>query len=117
MIPTLLVAVAALAIVAAPMAGAPQACAQPARVEAEQAKAAVTFTPEERDAVSDWIKRQRPIAARKGIAVGVMLPDDVETYPVPEGWGPSAARYRYFHSGEKVYFVEPSTRRVVYVFD
>lgn len=109
---TLLAAVAALIIVAAPMAGA-----QPARVEAGQANAAVTFTPEERDAVSDWIKRQRPIAARKGMAVGVMLPDDVETYPVPEGWGPSAARYRYFHSGEKVYFVEPTTRRVVYVFD
>jgi hypothetical protein len=109
---TLLAGVAALAI-----AGASIANAQTVSVETGQSGAGVTFTPAERTAVRDWLNRQRPVSAREGITVGMILPDDVESYPVPNDWGPSAWQYRYFHSGDRVYFIEPSTRKVVHVFD
>lgn len=109
---TLFAAVASLAI-----AGASVASAQPVSVVTGQTGAGITFTPEARKVVREWIKRQRSVSARAGMAVGVVLPDDVESYPVPEDWGPSASEYRYFHSGARVYFIEPSTRRVVYVFE
>jgi hypothetical protein len=108
----LLAGVAALAILPAPMASA-----QTASVTEGQTGAAITFTREERAAVHEWLHRQRAVSAHKGIKVGAVLPDDVESYPVPEDWGPSAARYRYFHSGDRVYFIEPSTRKVVQAFD
>jgi hypothetical protein len=109
---TLFAVVASLAI-----AGAPAASAQTVSVDTGQAGAGITFTPQEQKAVREWIKRQRSVSARAGIAVGVVLPDNVESYPVPDDWGPSAAEYRYFHSGDRVYFIEPSTRTVVHVFE
>jgi hypothetical protein len=109
---TLFAVAASLAI-----AGASVASAQPVGVDTGQADAGVIFTPEEQKAVREWIKRQRSVSARAGIAVGVVLPDNVESYPVPDDWGPSAADYRYFHSGDQVYFIEPSTRKVVHVFE
>jgi hypothetical protein len=109
---TVLAGIAALAIVAAPMAGA-----QTVSVTEGRTGAAITFTREERSAVREWLNRQRAVPVREGVKVGAVLPDDVESYPVPEDWGPSAAQYRYLHSGDRVYFIEPSTRKVVQMFD
>jgi hypothetical protein len=108
----LLAGIAALTILAAPMAGA-----QTVSVDTGQTGASITFTREERTAVHEWLSRQRAASAREGIRVGAVLPDDVDSYPVPEDWGPSAARYRYFHAGNRVYFIEPSTRKVVHMLD
>jgi hypothetical protein len=109
---TLFAVAASLAI-----AGASVASAQPVSVDTGQAGAGIIFTPEERTVIRAWIKRQRGVSARERVAVGVVLPDNVESYPVPDDWGPSAVRYRYFHSGDQVYFIEPSTRKVVHVFE
>jgi hypothetical protein len=109
---TLLAGIAALTILAAPMASA-----QSVSVDTGPTGAGITFTPEERTAVREWLNRQRAVSARADIKVGAVLADDVESYPVPEDWGPSAARYRYLHAGHRVYFIEPSTRKVLHVFD
>jgi hypothetical protein len=36
---------------------------------------------------------------------------------VPSDWGPWGSRYRYVYSGEQIYLVEPSSRKVVRVID
>jgi hypothetical protein len=56
-------------------------------------------------------------AVRERIAVGTRLPADVELRTVASDWGPSVTRYRYVYSNDRVYFVEPSTREVVYEID
>jgi hypothetical protein len=97
--------IAASVIFATPFAGA------------QNAGAALTFTPAERSAVRSWIKRQRPDAAKERLTVGAPLPVDVESYPVPRDWGRSAAHYRYVHVGKRVYFVEPMSGKVVMMVD
>ena len=37
--------------------------------------------------------------------------------PVPADWGPSVSKYQYIYSDNHVYFVEPSSRKVVTVID
>ncbi len=97
--------IAASVIFAAPFAGA------------QNAGAALTFTPTERKAVRSWIKRQRPAAVKERPKVGAPLPIELESYPVPPDWGRSAAHYRYVHVGKRVYFVEPSSGKVVMMVD
>jgi hypothetical protein len=95
---------AALTVVATPIAGA------------QTVGAEISFTPAERTALYNWIYRQRP-APVKDVSVGAMLPSDVETYPVPQDWGRSVTRYRYVHVGKTVYFVDPKSGRVVFKVD
>jgi len=37
--------------------------------------------------------------------------------PVPADWGPSVTKYQYVYSDNHVYFVEPSTRKVITIMD
>ena len=58
-----------------------------------------------------------PLTIKEQLRVGVKLPADVELRTVPSQWGPNYAKYRYVYSGDRVYFVEPSTREVVTVVE
>ena len=62
-------------------------------------------------------ERVAPVTVRERIRVGASLPADVELRTVPADWGPSVSRYRYVYSNDRVYFVEPSTREIVYEVD
>jgi hypothetical protein len=77
----------------------------------------ITFSPEQRTVVREYVQRQRPIELRERVVVGAKLPADVEIREVPDAWGPSVSRYRYVYTGGNVYFVEPSSRRVIHVLD
>ena len=101
----LAVGIAALTAIASPTASAQTAGGSP------------TFTPAERTAIRNWIKRQRPAAVKERLSIGAPLPIEVESYPVPKGWGQSVARYRYVHSGKQVYFVDPISGRIVLKVD
>lgn len=79
--------------------------------------AGITFSPEQRTVVREYVQRQRPIELRERVAVGAILPAEVEIQEVPEAWGPSVSRYRYVYSGGNVYFVEPGSRRVIHILD
>jgi Protein of unknown function (DUF1236) len=41
----------------------------------------------------------------------------VELQTVPTAWGPRLAKYRYVYSGDHVYLVEPSGRRVIQIIE
>lgn len=77
--------------------------------------AAVVIEPEQRTTIKQYVVKERvaPIHVEKRIVVGEELPADVELRTVPSVWGPSLTKYRYVYSGEHVYLVEPSDRRVV----
>jgi hypothetical protein len=77
----------------------------------------ITFSPQQRTVVREYVQRQRPVEFRERVTVGTTLPADVEIQEVPDAWGPSVSRYRYVYSGGNVYFVEPSSRRVIHVLD
>ena len=79
----------------------------------------VTFEPEQRTRIKEYVVKERvaPITFEERVSVGARLPADVELRSVPADWGPSVSKYRYVYSDDRVYFVEPSSREVVHVLD
>jgi hypothetical protein len=95
------------------------AFAQGVGVQVGPVGAGITFAPEQRTHIREYVTRQRvaPVTVKERIAVGARLPGDVGLRTVPSDWGPSVTKYRYVYSNERVYFVEPSTREVIYEVD
>src|SRR5947208_12751566 len=93
--------------------------AQGVGVQVGPVGAGITFAPEQRTHIKEYVTRERvaPVTVRERISVGATLPADVELRAVPSDWGPSVSRYRYVYSGDHVYFVEPSSRKVIYELD
>ena len=81
--------------------------------------AGISFAPEQRTRIKEYVVKERvaPITVRERIRVGATLPADVELRTVPSDWGPSVSEYSYVYSENHVYFVEPSSRMVVYELD
>jgi hypothetical protein len=79
----------------------------------------VTFEPEQRTRIKEYVVKERvaPVTIQERVSVGARLPADVELRTVPSAWGPSVSKYRYVYSDNRVYFVEPSSREVVHVLD
>lgn len=102
---TMLAGAAALAVL---FAG--QALAQSVEVE---------IAPEQRTRIKEYVVKERvaPLRVKERIAVGAVLPADVELRTVPSDWGPWGARYRYVYSDDHVVLVEPSSRRVVRIVE
>jgi len=103
---TIIVGAAALAVL---MCG--QALAQSA-IEVELA-------PEQKARMKDYVVKEQiaPAQVRERVAVGAVLPADVELRTAPSDWGPCCARYRYVYAQNRVVLVEPSTRTVVRVVE
>ena len=81
--------------------------------------AGISFAPEQRTRIKEYVvkERVRPYVAKERIVVGSTLPADVELHSVPSDWGPSVSRYRYVYSNDRIHFVDPSSRRVIYDLD
>lgn len=79
----------------------------------------VTFEPEQRTRIKEYVVKERvaPVTIEERVRVGAKLPADVELRSVPAEWGPSVSQYRYVYSDNRVYFVEPSSREIVHVLD
>jgi hypothetical protein len=79
----------------------------------------VEIGPEQRTRIREYVveRRVRPVIVEGRFAVGATLPAAVETYEVPEAWGPAVRRYRYVYSGDNVILVEPGSRRIVEIID
>ncbi len=86
---------------------------------AQAVSATVDLTPEYRTRIKEYVVKEkvRPYVAKERITVGTTLPADVELRAVPSDWGPSVSRYRYVYSNNRVHFVDPSSRRVIYDLD
>ena len=79
--------------------------------------ATVELGPEQRTKIKQYVTTERvaPVTLKEKVTVGAPLPADVRLRPVPAAWGPSVSKYKYIYSDNHVYFVEPSTRKVVSV--
>ena len=86
---------------------------------AQSVGASIDLAPDQRTKIKEYVVKQKvsPITVKERIAVGTKLPADVELRPVPSDWGPSVSKYRYVYSDNRVYFVEPSSREVIYSVD
>ena len=83
------------------------------------AQVSVNIEPEQRTRIKEYVVKQKVprVAVKERIGVGATVPADVELREVPEDWGPSVRRYRYYHSDSGVHFVDPESRRVIYDID
>jgi len=81
--------------------------------------ATVQIAPEQRTKIKQYVVTQKvaPVTVKEKVTVGSTLPADVRLSPVPADWGPSVTKYQYFYSDNHVYFVEPSTRKIVTEID
>jgi hypothetical protein len=112
-----IIAAAAIAALALTVSG--PVLAQGVGVQVGPVGAGITFAPEQRTRIKEYVVKERvaPVTVKERMAVGARLPADIELRSVPADWGPSATKYRYVYSDNRVYFVEPSSREVVHVID
>ena len=81
--------------------------------------ATIQIAPEQRTRIKDYVVKEkvRPVTVREQVRVGTKLPADVELHDVPSDWGPSVTRYKYIYAGDRVHFVDPASRDVIYDID
>jgi hypothetical protein len=93
------------------------AFAQSVGVQAGPVAADLSFAPEQRTRIREYVVREKVRPYRERVTVGATLPANVELHTAPAEWGPSVSRYRYVYSNDNVYFVDPGSRRVIYHVD
>jgi len=79
----------------------------------------VEINPEQRTRIKEYVVKEKVPRAtvQERVTVGRRLPDDIELRAVPSDWGPSVSRYKYIYSDDRVHFVDPATREVIYDID
>jgi hypothetical protein len=82
-------------------------------------EAVVQVSPEQRTVIREYVvkRKVRPATISGQIAVGAVLPAEVELATVPADWGPEIVRYRYVYHNNRVVLVEPQSRKVVHIID
>ena len=90
--------------------------AQSVGVQVGPVGAGISFEPEHRTRIKEYVVRERVprTVVRERVTVGNSVPADIELRAVPSDWGPSVSRYRYYHTDHGVHFVDPADRRVIY---
>jgi len=84
--------------------------------------ATLTIEPSHRTIIKNYVVKEhvRPAQISAIIAVGVIVPSDIQLLPVPIEWVklvPEVRNYEYFDWNGEVVFVEPNSRRVVQIVD
>jgi hypothetical protein len=79
----------------------------------------VEINPEQRTKIKEYVVKEKvkPVTVKERVRVGAKLPAEVELRSVPADWGPSVSRYKYIYSDDRVHFVDPTTREVIYDID
>ena len=79
----------------------------------------VVVEPEQGTRIKEYVVKEKVprVAVKERIRVGAPVPTDVELRTVPEDWGPSVRRYRYYHSDAGIHFVDPANRTIIYDMD
>ena len=82
-------------------------------------RATIELAPEQRTRIKEYVVKEKvaPVTVKERLHVGAKLPADVELRSVPSDWGPSVSRYKYIYSDNRVHFVDPSSREVIYDLD
>ena len=107
------------AAIALALAASSPSFAQGVGVQVGPVGAGITFAPEQRTRIKEYVVKEkvRPVTVREQVRVGTKLPADVELHDVPSDWGPSVTRYKYIYAGDRVHFVDPASREVIYDID
>ena len=81
--------------------------------------ATIELAPDQRTRIKEYVVKERvaPVTVKERVRVGATLPADVELRTVPSDWGPSVSKYKYIYSDNRVHFVDPASRRVIYDID
>src|SRR6476660_6842724 len=79
----------------------------------------VELAPEQRTRIKEYVVKEKVprVVVKERYRVGTPVPTDVELRQVPDDWGPTVRRYRYYHTDSGVHFVDPDSRRVIYDID
>jgi len=79
----------------------------------------IVIAPEQRMVIRQYVVQERvnPVILQERVAVGAVLPADVELRTVPTAWGPAVSPYRYVYTNDNVLLVEPGSRRIVQIID
>ena len=79
----------------------------------------VIIAPEQRLVIKQYVVQEKvnPVILQERVAVGSVLPADVELRSAPTAWGPAVSPYRYVYSNDNVLLVEPGSRRIIQVID
>jgi len=79
----------------------------------------VEINPEQRTRIKEYVVKEKVPRATvtERVTIGRRLPDNIELRAVPSDWGPSVSRYKYIYSDDRVHFVDPATREVIYDID
>lgn len=80
---------------------------------------AIELNPAQRAQIKDFIVQQKvaPARVKESILLGSAIPADVDLRPVPGAWGPTVSRFRYLYADNRIYFVDPTSRRVVRIVE
>jgi hypothetical protein len=80
---------------------------------------AVELEPAARTRIKEYVVKEKvaPTTVKERVRVGSTLPADVELRSVPSDWGPSVSKYKYIYTDNRVHFVDPANRRVIYDLD
>jgi Protein of unknown function (DUF1236) len=83
------------------------------------AQTVIELNPQQRTTIKEYVVREKvkPITVKERIVVGATLPTEVELVTVPSAWGPSVVKYRYVYDGNRVVFVDPSSRKVIQIIE
>lgn len=79
----------------------------------------ITLEPEQRTVIREYVERESVpvVEIDRGLTVGQSVPEEVELSVVPQRWGPGMSSYRYIYTNDRVYLIEPSSRRIIQVID
>ena len=80
----------------------------------------VEIDPTHRTKIKEYVTKEkvRPVTTiKERVHTGYRVPADVELREVPADWGPSVSRYRYIYHDDRVHFVDPASREVIYDLD
>jgi hypothetical protein len=77
------------------------------------------LAPDQRTRIKEYVVKERvaPVTVKERVRIGATLPADVELRSVPADWGPSVSKYKYIYTDNRVHFVDPASRRVIYDLD
>lgn len=80
---------------------------------------AIVIAPEQRMIIKQYVVQEKvnPVILQERVAVGTVLPADVELRSAPTAWGPAVSPYRYVYTNDNVLLVEPGSRRIVQIID
>lgn len=80
---------------------------------------AVVIAPEQRMIIKQYVVQEKvnPVILQERVAVGTVLPADVELRSAPTAWGPAVSPYRYVYTNDNVLLVEPGSRRIIQIID